>query len=245
MSNAAGKEPMKATPVSGAPPVPPAKGPAKALKPKTSRKEKAKTAIIVVLVVILVLEGVFLVIFKVGFSDLVNDQNYFVALQTDGVFKAGTYWRKSDEHKITYDVEKLGAYTPQYTQQNYNTLSGDQTNAHGPLDRMVVWSSQAIRELYGSRTVNFEFEDLTVDQLLDYINFQTPPDRYFHGNETIQDVRARMFNAWIDQYFGNTVNTFSELPRVLAKVREGKIDIYPDNAAVTLLKFLPLEGLIF
>jgi len=223
---------------------PPAKVPVKkrAKTPATTR-EKVKTAVIIILVTILVLEAIFIVIFKIGMSDMLDDESYFVALEKDGVFKAGTYWSKSDEHKITFDVEKLSAYTEQYNQQNFNTLSNDATNTHGPLDRMMVWSSAAIRELYGDDTINFEFDDLTVDQLLDYINFQTPPIKYFHDGETIQDVRARMFNTWIDQYFGNTVNTISEMPRMMDKIGEGKIDLYPSNVAITMMTILPIMSM--
>jgi hypothetical protein len=226
---------------------PPPKAPMKkASKPPASGREKIKTIVIIVLVVILVLEAIFFVIFIMGMSDMLDDESYFVCLETNGVFKAGTFWRKSDEHKITYDVEKLGAYTEQYSQQNFDTLSSDPVNTHGPLDRMMIWSSNAITELYGDGTINFHFEDITVDQLLNYINYEEPPSRYYQTDpitqelETTQDVRARMFNAWIDQYFGNTVNTISELPHVLDKIGDNKISLYPSNAAVTLLTIIPI-----
>jgi len=243
MTRAPPKKPVTTSPGTATPI--PARGPMKEkARAPTSGREKIKTAVIIILVVILVLEAVFLVVFKVGMSDLLDDESYFVGLQTNGVFKAGTYWSKPDGHKITYDVEKLGAYTEQYIQQNFETLSIDAANTHGPLDRMMIWSSDAIRELYGDGTINFEFEEITVEQMLNYINYETPPGHYFQANETIQDVRARMFNAWIDQYFGGTVNTISELPRILEKIGEGKIDLYPSNAAVTLMTIIPILSLV-
>ena len=243
LTRAPPKKPVGTTPSQGA--RPPAKGQAgKSVRRPTSGREKIKTIVIIIFVVIFVLEAIFFVLFIGGMSDMLDDESYFVGLQTDGVFKAGTYWRKSDENKITFDVEKLGAYTEQYSQQNFNTLSNDATNTHGPLDRMMVWSSGSIRELHGDKMIVFRSNELTVDQLLDYINFQDPPSTFYYPGETTQDVRAKMFNAWIDQYFGNTVNTISEFPIVLDKIGEGKIDLYPSNIAVTLLTIFPVLGLI-
>ncbi len=217
----------------------------KEVEKKQSNKfmKKMKRSILgLILVIVLVFAGS-LYAWTTGVDDLRDDQDYLIVVVYKDVPKAGTIYHKNTGQSDVIEVTQLGALS------NRKQFFDSAQQEYGALDRMVIIDVDTLKALSTDQYIIYESGDpIYVDEMSDWLTgVKIPPNEIIGDDESMSKVNAKILKAWIDHYGNQLLGGYGgyTIKVVLNAYRGDNIMIYPGNSALTILKYVAIEKIIF
>lgn len=216
----------------------------KEVEKKQSNKfmKKMKRSILgLILVIVLVFAGS-LYAWTTGVDDLRDDQDYLIVVVYKDVPKAGSIYHKTTGQSDVIEVTQLGALS------NRKQFFDNAQQEYGALDRMVIIDVDTLKALSTDSYILYETGDkIYVDDMSDWIIGIDYPGPEIIGDDPPSLVMAKILKAWIDHYGNQLLGGYGgyTIKVVLNAYRGDNIMIYPGNSALSILKYVAIEKIIF
>jgi len=194
--------------------------------------------IILMLLTVLIFAGAFF-LWKSGIDGLKGDEAYLIVVQEKGVAKAGSIYVLATEETDIINVEELPAVTD--LGRFYRDARSERR-----IDRLVVIRVETISELSTEPYLEYRGKKIPSEDLGGYITGALW-DSELAGDDPPWMFRAKLLSEWVDLHSNKISNAnygSKAYGIIFGGYRSGDIQIYPRNAALMLLKYVPLEQII-
>ncbi len=191
--------------------------------------------IILMLLTVLFFAGAFF-LWKSGISDLKGDGAYLIVVQEKGVAKAGSIYVLATEETDIINVEELPAVTD--LGRFYRDARSERL-----IDRLIVIRVETITELSTEPYLEYRGKNIPIEDVGGYITGALW-DSDLAGEDPPWMFRANLLSEWVDLHSDkiSNANYGSTAYGIISRdYRSGDIQIYPRNAALIILKYIPLE----
>jgi hypothetical protein len=222
--------------------------------------------IILLLLFILVTAGTF-ALWRIGVNDLKDDNYFLIVVQDQGVAKAGSVYDLSSDTADIINVEELPAVTNLRIFLDEGECKWQRENRPDLIDSVAISlavENPTCTQILSQRRVIDRLlvinvgtvEKLSTEPFLEYNGKKIPSrdvggyivgtywDVTLAGEDPPWKFRANLLSEWVELYsdmvldasFGSTVYNV-----IFGDYRSGAIMVYPRNAALVILKFIPIE----
>jgi hypothetical protein len=199
---------------------------------------KIKTWIIILLLIIILVSALFFFLWRSGINDLKDDNTYLIVVQDKGVAKAGTIYDLAANEAEIINVEIL----PPVKDRDDFLLDAVKQSARD-VDRLVVVSVGSVAKFSTEPSVGYRGTQIPSRDIPGYLSGSLH-DEGLRGGDPDWMFRANLLTEWVELYDDKVsdANYGSQaFKTVFAEYRSGNIVIYPQNNALIILKYIPLE----
>ena len=193
--------------------------------------------IILMLLTVLLFAGTFF-LWKNGITDLKGDGTYLIVVQEKGVAKAGSIYVMATDETDIINVEELPAVT------DLGRFYRDARKvSERRIDRLIVIRVKTITELSTAPYLEYRGKKIPSEDVGGYITGALW-DSDLAGDDPPWMFRANLLSEWVDLHSDkiSNANYGSTAYGIISRdYRSGDIQIYPRNAALIILKYIPLE----
>ncbi|KAF5410548.1 MAG: hypothetical protein C5S43_04565 [Candidatus Methanocomedens sp.] len=211
-------------------------------QPNNFMKKIKRSFLAVILIIALVIAGG-IYAWTSGMDDLRDDNDYLIVLVYKDVAKAGSIYHTDMRQSEVVEVTELGDIT---NRKQFFIIAQQE---YGVLDRMVIIDVDTLVLLSPDSDIEYETGDkIERDKMSDWLTgLKIPPEKIIGEDESMSIVRAKILKAWIDHYSDQLLSGYGSytIKVVLNAYRADDILIYPGNSALTILKYVAVEKLVF
>jgi hypothetical protein len=177
-----------------------------------------------------------------GMEDLRDDNDYLIVVVYKDVPKAASVYHKDVRQSEIIEITELGALSNR--KQFFDKAEDD----YGVLDRMVIIEVDTLKDLSTDSYIIYETGDeIYVDEMYKWIIQTEYPAPQIIKDDNPSTVAAKILKAWIDHYSDQLLGGYGgyTIRVILNAYRADDILIYPGNSALTILKYVAIEKLVF
>ncbi len=156
--------------------------------------------------------------------------------------KAASVYHKDVRQSEIIEITELGALSNR--KQFFDKAEDD----YGVLDRMVIIEVDTLKDLSTDSYIIYETGDeIYVDDMYKWIIQTEYPTPQIIKDDNPSTVAAKILKAWIDHYSDQLLGGYGgyTVRVILNAYRADDILIYPGNSALTILKYVAVEKLVF
>jgi len=200
---------------------------------------KFKTYLIILLfLLIAVLIGVFISM-ATGFKDF-QDDKVFIMVAKDGNQGVAAVWYEIKELKYTaIDLSELAPVTDIENFHDYAKKHFDK-----PFDKVLVINADSISDIAIDDDFMYEKNVIGVNELEKYLKGKLNLPEKIEGPDPEWKAKSKLFGAFIKSHHEIFwISLDNRLP-FIRNYKAGKINIYPLNGALYILRLLPMDKLI-
>lgn len=207
-------------------------------------EKRIKAAGVFLFVVVILL---FLV--ESGAKDMRDDRRYLIIFQSKGEPRAGVIF--TTEGIFTSDgigtaesgeEELINAFSlPSVSEKNFFSEA-----AKYKVDRVVVLNHEALKRLSSKPHISYKDSKVLVESAVSWISgYSWIPLGIVNEEERkkteVGELNSELLAAWIDENAREQLTLKTGFGEIIEEYRKGNVIIYPENAALKILKFVPLE----
>ncbi len=195
----------------------------------------------IILIIALVIAGS-IYAWTSGMEDLRDDNDYLIVVVYKDVPKAASVYHKDVRQSEIIEITELGALSNR--KQFFDKAEDD----YGVLDRMVIIEVDTLKDLSTDSYIIYETGDeIYVDDMYKWIIQTEYPAAQIIKDDNPSTVAAKILKAWIDHYSDQLLGGYGgyTVRVILNAYRADDILIYPGNSALTILKYVAVEKLVF
>jgi len=177
-----------------------------------------------------------------GMEDLRDDNDYLIVVVYKDVPKTASIYHKDLRPSEIVEITELGALSNK--KQFFENAQDD----YGVLDRMIIIDIDTLKALSTDNYILYETGDeIYVDDMYKWIIQTEYPTEKVRQNDNPSTVAAKILKAWIDHYSDQLLGGYGgyTVRVILNAYRADDILIYPGNSALTILKYVAVEKLVF
>lgn len=204
-------------------------------------KKIRRSFLAVILIIALVIGGSFYA-WTSGMEDLRDDTDYLIVVVYKDVPKAASVYHKDMRQSEIIEITELGALS------NRKQFFEKAENDYGVLDRMIIIDVDTLKALSTDNYIVYETgNEIYVDDMYKWIVQSEYPPSHIIKEDNPSTVAAKILKAWIDHYSDQLLGGYGgyTVRVILNAYRAGDILIYPGNSALTILKYVAVEKLVF
>jgi hypothetical protein len=204
-------------------------------------KKIKRSFLAVILIIALVIAGG-LYAWTSGMEDLRDDTDYLIVVVYKDVPKAASIYHKDMRQSEIVEITELGALSNR--KQFFENAQGD----YGVLDRMIIIDVDTLKALSTDNYIIYENgEEINRDEMYKWIVQSEYPPSHIIRDDNPSTVAAKILKAWIDNYSDQLLGGYGgyTVRVILNAYRADNILIYPGNSALTILKYIAIEKLVF
>ncbi|MCL7412799.1 MAG: hypothetical protein M8353_04175 [ANME-2 cluster archaeon] len=195
----------------------------------------------IILIIALVIAGS-LYAWTNGMEDLRDDTDYLIVVVYKDVPKAASVYHKDMRQSEIIEITELGALS------NRKAFFEKAENDYGKLDRMIIIDVDTLKALSTDSYILYETgNEIYVDDMYKWIVQSEYPPSHIIKDDNPSTVAAKILKAWIDHYSDQLLGGYGgyTVRVILNAYRANDILIYPGNSALTILKYVAVEKLVF
>ena len=204
-------------------------------------KKIKRSFLAVILIIALVIAGG-IYAWTSGMEDLRDDNDYLIVVVYKDVPKAASVYHKDVRQSDIIEITELGALSNR--KQFFDKAEDD----YGVLDRMIIIEVDTLKDLSTDSYIIYETGDeIYVDDMYKWIIQTEYPTPQIIKDDNPSTVAAKILKAWIDHYSDQLLGGYGgyTVRVILNAYRADDILIYPGNSALTILKYIAIEKLVF
>ncbi|MBW6517393.1 MAG: hypothetical protein K0A89_02685 [ANME-2 cluster archaeon] len=204
--------------------------------------KKMRRSFLAVFLIIALVIGGSLYAWTSGMEDLRDDTDYLIVVVYKDVPKAASVYHKDVRQSEIIEITELGALS------NRKQFFEKAENDYGRLDRMIIIDVDTLKALSTDSYILYETgNEIYVDDMYKWIVQSEYPPSHIIMNDNPSTVAAKILKAWIDHYSDQLLGGYGgySVRVILNAYRADKILIYPGNSALTILKYVAVEKLVF
>ena len=212
-------------------------------KPNKFVKKIKRTALVIVIVIALALAGT-MYAWTSGMDDFRDDKTYLIVVVYKDVPHAASIYHTDTKQSDVIEVTELGALS-----NNKQFFENAQKQHNILIDRLIIIDMDTFKKLSTEEYIIYDETDekIYVDEMCNWIIGADYPRPDVQKDDTPSIVKAKILKSWIDHYSDKLISGYGGYSArvILNAYRSDQIVIYPGNSALTIMKYVAVERILF